>query len=208
MDEHKAPLCLSRWDLFGAGSIAGLAFAWIFLADCLPMRVPTHFDWMGRPNGWMDKGAMPWLVFGLPVGIWLVAWLMDLAMQGRDASVRVKAVANRPLRGLTTLGISGLSAAMLLIPRYGLWILWVALAFLFLCLGVGIWECVLSARSLGPVEGDEYYVWGLFYVNPQDERIWLPKRLGLGWTLNFGRPTGWLMFLLLLSPLLLILAVH
>ena len=205
MRERKEPLCLSRWDLFGGGGLAGLFIAWMFLADRLPLRVPTHFDWAGKANGWTDRGAMPWLVFGLPVGIWLLTWLMDLAMQGRDGSTRVKMIANRPLRGLMTLGLSGLNVAMLLIPLYGLWILWVALAFLFLCLGVGIWECVLSSRRLGPQEGDEHYVWGLFYVNPRDERIWIPKRIGLGWTLNFGRPAGWLMLVLLLSPLLLLL---
>ncbi len=208
MREPEAPLCLSRWDLFGGGGLAGLFFAWVLLAERLPLRVPTHFDGAGRADGWTDRDAMPWLVFGLPMGIWLLTWLMDLALHGRDGSTRLKAIANRPVRGLTTLGISGLSAAMLLIPLYGLWVLWVALGFLFLCLGVGIWESVLTIRSQGPGEGDEHYVWGLFYVNPRDERIWLPKRIGLGWTLNFGRPAGWLMLVLLLSPLLLILALR
>src|SRR5512138_331628 len=107
MREPKATLCLSRWDLFGGGGLAGLFFAWVLLAERLPLRVPTHFDLAGHPNGWTPRGTMPWLVFGLPVGIWLLTWLMDLAMQGRDESIRVKMIANRPLRGLTTLGISG-----------------------------------------------------------------------------------------------------
>jgi hypothetical protein len=151
---------------------------------------------------------MPWIVFGLPIGIWLLSWLMDLAFQGADEATRVKMAANRPLRGLMTLGVAGLGLAMILIPLHGLWVLWVALGFLLLCLGLGIWEVVLSMRLLGSVEGDEYYVWGLFYVNARDERIWIPKRLGIGWTLNFGRPAGWLMLGLLLAPLLLLLALR
>jgi uncharacterized membrane protein len=208
MSDQEAPLCLSRWDLFAAGALAALLVAWVFLEARLPLRVPTHFNFAGTADGWTDRSAMPWLVFGLPVGIWLLSWLLDLAMQGGDEATRAKIVGNRPLRGLMTLGIAGLGLAMLLIPLYGLWILWVALGFLFLCLGVGIWECVLAMRRLGPLDEDEHYVWGLFYVNSQDARIWVPKRIGIGWTLNFGRPAGWLMLVLLLAPLALILALR
>jgi len=207
MSERRAPLCLSRWDLFGGGALAGLLLAWVFLEERLPLRVPTHFDFAGRPNGWTSRSAMPWLVFGLPIGIWLLSWLMDLAMSS-DEALTVKMVAMRPARGLMTLGVAGLSLAMLLVPLHGLWILWVALGFLFLCLGVGTWETVLASRRLGSPENNEHYVWGIFYVNPQDSRIWLPKRIGIGWSLNFGRPAGWLMLVLLLAPLLLILALR
>ena len=31
---------------------------------------------------------------------------------------------------------------------------------------------------------------GIFYVNPDDPSIWVPKRMGVGWTINFGRPAG------------------
>jgi uncharacterized membrane protein len=32
---------------------------------------------------------------------------------------------------------------------------------------------------------------GLFYVNPQDPRLWVEKRVGVGWTLNFARPAAY-----------------
>jgi uncharacterized membrane protein len=33
----------------------------------------------------------------------------------------------------------------------------------------------------------EHYKWGLFYYNPYDTRIIVPKRnQGMGWTLNFA----------------------
>jgi len=132
MDERKAPLCLSRWDLLGGGGLTGVFLAWVLVVDRLPLRVPTHFNWAGEADGWTDRGALPWLIFLLPVGTWLLSWLMDLAFQGSDASARVKTIANRPLRGLMTLGVSGLSVAMLLIPLLGFWILWAALGFLLL----------------------------------------------------------------------------
>jgi uncharacterized membrane protein len=208
MREPSEPLCLSRWDLFAVGALGGLLVAWALLEPHLPLRVPTHFDVAGTPNGWTPRNAMPWLVFGLPLGSWLLLWLMELALLGAGAETRAKLLGLRPLRGLMTLGMAGLSLAMLLIPLHGLWILWVALAFLFLCLGLGTWQAVLVIRRLGLLGDGEHYVWGLFYVNARDERIWIPKRIGIGWTLNFGRPAGWLMLVLLLSPLLLILALR
>lgn len=205
MNESKAPLALSRWDLFAAGALAALLVAWALFQDRLSQRVPIHFDLAGNANGWAPRSALPWLVFALPAGSWLLFWLMDLAMAGADEESAAKAANARPMRGLTTLGLAGVGLALLLIPLYGLWILWVALGFLFLCLGVGIWETLLASRRAGAWDGDEHYVWGLFYVNAKDERIWIPKRIGIGWTLNFGRPAGWLMLALLLSPILLLL---
>ncbi|MEI6142415.1 MAG: DUF5808 domain-containing protein [Mariniphaga sp.] len=35
----------------------------------------------------------------------------------------------------------------------------------------------------------ENYKWGIFYFNPKDPRIILPKRIKeMGWTLNFANP--------------------
>jgi hypothetical protein len=32
---------------------------------------------------------------------------------------------------------------------------------------------------------------GIFYFNKADAAVIVPKRFGLGWTLNFARPTAW-----------------
>ena len=37
----------------------------------------------------------------------------------------------------------------------------------------------------------EYWKWGVFYFNPNDPRIVVPKRIEwLGWTLNFAQPVS------------------
>jgi len=36
------------------------------------------------------------------------------------------------------------------------------------------------------INEDECWKWGVFYYNPMDKRIFLPKRYGLGLTLNFA----------------------
>jgi uncharacterized membrane protein len=60
-------------------------------------------------------------------------------------------------------------------------------------------------RALGETLDPRIYRWGLFYVNPDDPAIWVPKRLGLGWTLNFAHGRSWGMLGLLLLPVLLVL---
>lgn len=50
---------------------------------------------------------------------------------------------------------------------------------------------------------DEHWVAGVFYYNPQDPALWVEKRFGIGWTLNFARPASWFM---LGGILLLVLA--
>ncbi|MEU6175772.1 DUF5808 domain-containing protein [Streptantibioticus parmotrematis] len=43
-------------------------------------------------------------------------------------------------------------------------------------------------------DDDRYWKLGQFYVNRDDPRVLVPKRLGFGRTLNFGRPVSWLLF--------------
>ncbi len=51
---------------------------------------------------------------------------------------------------------------------------------------------------------DQYWKGGLFYYNPEDPSIFVEKRFGVGWTLNFARPLG---YIVLIGPLIVILIV-
>ncbi len=42
-------------------------------------------------------------------------------------------------------------------------------------------------------DDDRFYRWGLFYVNGDDPALFVPKRFGVGWTVNLGRPLAWLL---------------
>jgi uncharacterized membrane protein len=58
-------------------------------------------------------------------------------------------------------------------------------------------------------DDDRYWSAGLLYNNPDDPAVFVPKRFGLGWTVNFGHPRGklFLISILLLPLVLLILNV-
>jgi uncharacterized membrane protein len=40
---------------------------------------------------------------------------------------------------------------------------------------------------------------GVFYVNADDPALWVPKRTGLGWTLNFAHPLAWVVMAAILG---------
>jgi hypothetical protein len=47
----------------------------------------------------------------------------------------------------------------------------------------------------------------IFYANAKDRRLWVPKLLGVGWTINFAHPFAWPTMLLLLGlPIGLVIA--
>jgi uncharacterized membrane protein len=59
-----------------------------------------------------------------------------------------------------------------------------------------------GAETVGDRTADTHWKGGLFYVNPDDPALFVEKRIGIGYTLNFGRPGAWaLIGLLILIPL-------
>lgn len=42
---------------------------------------------------------------------------------------------------------------------------------------------------------------GILYFNPENKKIFVPKRLGIGWTLNFARWQSLLFILILLTAI-------
>jgi len=61
-------------------------------------------------------------------------------------------------------------------------------------------------------DDDQYWSGGVFYNNPDDPALFVPKRFGLGWTLNFGHPQAKLVLIgvlvvILVTSLLPVLTV-
>jgi uncharacterized membrane protein len=62
-----------------------------------------------------------------------------------------------------------------------------------------------GAASLGDGTPDACWKWGTVYVNPADPALFVAKRFGIGYTLNFGHPWAWPVLVLLLSPVAVLL---
>ena len=69
---------------------------------------------------------------------------------------------------------------------------------------LGLGDESLSRAGDAPVGDrtpDECWRWGQLYFNPDDAAIWVEKRAGVGYTLNFAQPIAWLLLLaMLLGP--------
>jgi uncharacterized membrane protein len=52
---------------------------------------------------------------------------------------------------------------------------------------------------------EDNYKWGLFYYNPDDSRVIVPKRNpGFGWTLNFARFYSWFIIIMIVAIAVLV----
>ena len=181
-------------------SLAVLAAAAAYLAvrwDSIPARWIIHWNAAGRPNGWSEHS---WLgVFGPLFLAGAIAVFFELlgAITSRRsvtgaAMVAVNA-ATRDLLRAVTLGLclvfGALAIDLPLGPRLAPGVLVALLAIpIGVTLAIGtarIAEALRQVRSAGhgaKVEG--YHA--LYYSNPKDQRLWVPKLSGMGLTINFA----------------------
>jgi uncharacterized membrane protein len=176
--------------------LVGVAVA--LFADRFPSPMPVHWNLQGRPNGWFPRTplamAFPLLLFG---GILL---LLDGLVSGgaRTGPPKMAEAVRRllgPLRWL--LALMALPAAFA--PLWGPTPVLVMAGVMVLVVVVQI----ARAPRMAPASGDGWR--GLIYMNPDDPRLVVPKRLGLGWTFNFAKPGAWVILgFLLLGPFALV----
>jgi uncharacterized membrane protein len=202
---------LSPWDLAALAGLLALACLFAQVSKQLPERMPIHFDALGRANGWAPKAQLPWLAFGAPAFLWAMLFLIGAAVSRMPTEAgRSQAAVIQPLRGMLGLGLCLVMAGVMLAPFQGSTALFAGLAGLGICLVLGIVFTVRDAwQSLAGLPDSEHYRGGVFYVNPRDPRLWVPKRIGVGWTLNYARPAAfWVTLLMLLAIPALFLAVQ
>ncbi len=159
----------------------------------IPERFPTHWGIDGRPNQWSVR--TPHDVYApLLFGTFLCAWLLILALACWFGARRSK------WRRLT-LGIliaaqcmmGSLLALTAVQPLYAIPI-WVIVAVPFAFLVPIVW--ITARQSMQPSEPaevtpDDCWRGGLIYYNPADAALFVEKRTGLGYTINFGNHWSW-----------------
>jgi uncharacterized membrane protein len=66
-----------------------------------------------------------------------------------------------------------------------------------------------GAAPIGDRSSDRCWRAGIFYLNPDDPAIFVEKRMGIGYTLNFAHPVSWLVLCVaILAPLAVALWVR
>jgi uncharacterized membrane protein len=208
--------------------LVGLA-AWLRWAD-LPDRLPVHWGFSG-PDRWVERTpARGWGLFllngSVTAMICLSAWGVSQAV-GRVVTTGAEAAAEFRFRRLTVwllLLVAYLAslplALTVLAPEAAqspaVMNAWGALLLAGVLISVAalIWMGQGGNRLAGPDREsitappagdrrtDACWKWGMFYVNPDDPAIFIEKRFGIGYTLNFGNPWAWAAIALLAPSLI------
>lgn len=211
------------WLQFGIIFVSIIA-ALLFWQD-IPSAFATHYNLRFEPDGYGEKswGTVFLLNF---VQLGLVALIGSAsAAIGREKRERMSgklAFANYlflyTLSLLLTVYFSLIQATTL----YGWPVKLLAAATIVLLLliaGGTIGLIVLAKRLRGDGQGsgagtgqdEESGHWlagGGIYFNPDDPSLFVPKKYGIGWTLNFGKPMGWIvMATLIVIPIAIVLLV-
>jgi len=186
-----------------AAAVAWLAWNWSTIPDSVVVS-------LGGESGVTRSPRSLLTVFGLPVIMTLTAIFCHAIMaqgliirrlpghRGRVLSI------NRVLLGVVW-GVAVLGAYDSLVVLYdeswitgaiGVTVHLVVIAFILL---LPIWMLATGqfARPGEPAEGDrspdDSWKLGLFYFNPDDPALWVEVRFGVGYTVNFARPSAWLL---------------
>ncbi len=180
---------LSRWDLWTLAGAVALAVLLFTLWPRLPDPLPTHFDLSGHANGWTPKSGVPWAIFGVPTFIWfLILFLGRFQLPGDKAKAALLGHTMAVFRGLFGFALFLLGSLIPLVPVFGMGVFKPILGGFFALVALAVGFMVRYMNRHAPEEIKRHWKWGLFYANADDARLWVPKYLGIGWTLNFAKP--------------------
>jgi uncharacterized membrane protein len=169
----------------------------------IPARWPRHWSASGVANGWGTRsigGVFGPLIAGSAIVVlFILVSIFTVRASGPQTAQRRRALV--PLAVIAWL-LAGIFCVIDLLPLTHLAssrFMLIAALCLIAVFAVALWllrrsDLTLKATSVVPYDGTPDAKWhdGLIYYNPSDASVLLPKRFGLGWTLNFARPASWI----------------
>ncbi|PWV97393.1 putative membrane protein [Paenibacillus cellulosilyticus] len=223
---HNGPVTYGLiWFLPHLIIIAACVFIAVRSYDSLPDTIPTHFDWDGTvtdssPKSWGVVLSLNVVQLVMTAIMVLVNWSIRWSRASLDPNKpEQSAQAERKYRRSTSLFI--LVFSFLLVMMMG-WTQAISLyerklegsmviISMLPLLVAGIWMVRLfrmnrerSQFDRLSRDQDRHWKLGTLYWNPEDPAIFIEKRSGLGWTMNFAKPSAWLT---LFGPIVLIALV-
>lgn len=203
------------WEVLPLAIILGTAIALVTMYDQAPAIIATHFDLAGRANAFARKTVttyyfVVWMQIMLDVLLTGIAVLtVHSKAQAGAAQTRFRRTWMRylycvKLVVLAMLGVIGivttqaasthtLAAQWIILPIAFGAVTVLAAVLLSLRTGQGGSRLDDSHASATDRMHDSYWFAGSFYVNRNDPSIFVEKRFGVGWTINFGNPLALLL---------------
>ena len=201
--------------------------------DLLPDQIPTHWGINGEADAFTEKTLMSAILMPLTLLIMQLMFLgiqigtkksgIKLSATGTNAS-RMRQLTLRKYSSWFMFFVSLLLTVLFIFFQLttihpdifsGMTMMASPIIFLVAVLAATIAFTVKVGRSdkhdnegmieeITDFDEDSYWKGGLIYFNRNDPSIFVEKRFGIGWTLNFGNPIGYIIFLL---PLIVILVL-
>ncbi len=217
---QSAAQAARRWSLAALLPIFGTALVLLFRYQAIPASFPVHFGANAVPN---HVALRSWIsVFGpLTIGAVVVLLQAEMlrAIERRGAGVadggRYKVLTGRLVVGIAWMvALECAASGLLPIVRHaGTYAMHLAsfsgaAAIVLLLVTTGVLVVDRSLLVSAQSSTDEaYWKGGILYFNRDDAALFVPKRLGFGWTLNMAQPAAWLLMGLTLAVALLPLAL-
>jgi uncharacterized membrane protein len=202
-----------------------LALNW----DAIPSQFPHHWNASGHPDAWSTKSVRSvfgTLLFGAgAISVMLFSASSILTRTKQVAAIGPSSQAEaRYKRGTATYSVASAYVAAVLFSYFALRPLaatnslglevWLILGVVVLMsIGMTTWLIRMGAGGQRSVEAgssppvgdatpDRAWKGGIVYFNPSDPALFVEKRMGLGWTLNFGNLWSWVLLGAALLPAL------
>ncbi len=205
----------------------------------MPDLVPVHMDFDGQVNGWAEKSPLV-ILFAPIFQVFMTAvftftlWAITHSKRPNAPGAPVSSAyaygrfARAQSVFMLAMGfVLNVASIAIQLSMVGAMDLGVAGGVVMVAAVVAVVGAIVlavvygqsGARAMAQPSGDggllydddRYWKLGVFYVNPQDPSLFVPKRFGVGWTSNFGRPATWLiivgMVLAIVAFLLVIRAI-
>jgi uncharacterized membrane protein len=179
--------------------------------DRMPAQIAIHYGLSG-PDAWTAKTAAG--VIGSVMSNVLLTGILLLAVlytRRAPASVRGNPEAApemfryRKMMVLTLIFAGLFSQAIFLVlmianftamPAFLMNLLLALLLILVAALFFIYFRFVRRKKPKGRIiDDDTRWIFGMLYYNPSDPAVFVEKRMGIGYTLNFARPMSWVFFL-------------
>ena len=221
-DDTAQPLSL-LWDLLYLPVIAGIVIAGVMLYDRYPEQVPMHVGFDGTVTDYASKSLgtalFPALIAALlalclafahwsilrskrpvdPAAPATSAYAYGVFSRVQSIILLISGLILCTVIGvcfhLSALGIISLAASGIIVAVAGFGFAFAEL-WASIVLGQSGSKLAAELRTSDELAKDDDARWplGIFYFNPSDPSIIVPKRFGVGWTMNVARPATWALF--------------
>lgn len=170
----------------------------------LPASFPVHWGPEGQPNRWASRdwqGVYGPLMMGAGMNVFLLglAWLF--ARLSRKTVMRRVTVRMTELL-LYPVTFTFILVALLPLVRLPLWLGPAVMAVSIAAVLYWSYRQISAPASADAVpepQSDSYWKAGIFYFNPNDPAIFVAKRVGIGYTMNFANKWAWIFVVVVIA---------